>query len=123
MTDTEMKDLVSALSGESSETIVSAFISMAGRAILNKAYPFATDTELTELSVPVRYQDLQVEIAVYLLNKRGAEGETSHNENGINRSYENGSVPRSMLKQVVPFCGVPGVPLIPAEEEDDGGGE
>ena len=26
------------------------------------------------------------------------EGETAHNENGINRSYENASVPESMLK-------------------------
>lgn len=119
MTDNEMIELVTALSGESSSTLVSAFISMAGDAIKNRAFPFASDTELSTLSVPVRYQNLQVEIAVYLLDKRGAEGETVHNENGINRSYENGSIPGSMLKQVVPFCGVPTVPFTSADDSDD----
>lgn len=107
MTDNEMKTLVSAMSGESNADTVSAFLAMAKQAILNRAYPFLQDSELPS-DVPSRYQNLQCEIAVYLLNKRGAEGETTHNENGINRSYENGGIPDSMLKQVVPFCGVPG---------------
>lgn len=108
MTPEQMIALVSAMSGESNTDTVSAFLTMAGQAILNKAFPFLSDAELQETAVPVRYQNLQCEIAVYLLNKRGAEGETYHNENGINRSYENGGIPNSMLKQVVPFCGVPG---------------
>ncbi len=107
MTDNEMITLVKAMSGESDTDTVSAFLAMAKQAILNRAFPFVQDSELPS-AVPGRYQNLQCEIAVYLLNKRGAEGETSHNENGINRSYENGGVPDSMLKQVVPFCGVPG---------------
>lgn len=106
MTDNEMKTLVSAMSGESNADTVSAFLTMAGQAILNRAYPFVTDR--TSLTVPERYQNLQCEIATFLLLKRGAEGETVHNENGINRSYENGRIPYSMLKEVVPFCGVPG---------------
>ena len=108
MTDAEMVLLVGSITGEASEAVVSAFLNMAGQAILNRAYPFYTDEELQEMAVPVRYQNLQVEIAVYLLNKRGAEGQTVHNENGINRSYENGGIPNSMLKQVIPFCKVPG---------------
>ena len=107
MTSNEMIALVESMSGETSDSVVSAFISMAGDAIINRAYPFATETERESLSVPARYQNLQCEIAVYMLNKRGAEGQTMHNENGINRSYENGGIPGSMLKQVVPFCGVP----------------
>ena len=108
MTANEMIALVESMSGETSDDVASAYISMAGDAIINKAYPFATDDERETLSVPTRYQNAQVEIAVYLLNKRGAEGQTMHNENGINRSYENGGIPDSMLKQVVPFCRVPG---------------
>lgn len=107
MTTAEMIALASAMSGESSEAIVSAYLTMSGKAIINRAFPFATDDELQKLTVPIKYQNLQVEIAVFMLNKRGAEGETAHNENGINRSYENGSIPESMLKQVVPFCRVP----------------
>ena len=107
MTDAEKITLVEAMTGETSDTVVSAYLTMAGQAILNRAYPFLSDDELSGKSVPARYENLQCEIATYLLNKRGAEGETTHNENGINRSYENGGIPSSMLKQVVPFCGVP----------------
>lgn len=104
MTDEQMIAIVESTTGESSETIVSAFLAMSGDAIINRAFPFATDDERETLTVPTRYQNLQCEIATFLLNKRGAEGQTAHNENGINRSYENGSIPESMLKQVVPFC-------------------
>ena len=45
---------------------------------------------------------------MYLINKRGAEGETTHNENGINRAYESASVPESLLGRVTPFAGVIG---------------
>ena len=108
MTNADMIAIVESMSGETVEAVVSAYLAMAGDAILNRAYPFATEQERGSLTVPIRYQNLQCEIAAYLLNKRGAEGETMHNENGINRGYENGSIPDSMLKQVVPFCSVPG---------------
>jgi hypothetical protein len=62
------------------------------------------DDTITE--VPHRYGVLQCEIATYLLNKRGAEGETSHSENGISRGYESADVPESLIGVVVPFCGV-----------------
>ena len=67
-----------------------------------RAYPF--DPSIME--VPEQYSYLQVEIATYLLNKRGGEGELSHSENGISRSYENGDVPESMMRQIVPMAGV-----------------
>ena len=108
MTDAQMIELVKNMSGESADAVVSAYLSMAKMAILNRAFPFVSDEELSGMSVPVRYQNLQCEIAVYLLNKRGAEGQTAHNENGISRSYENGGIPYSMLKQVTPFAAVPG---------------
>jgi hypothetical protein len=108
MTDGTMITLVKNMSGETSDDVVSAYLDMSADAIINRAFPFATESERESLTVPVRYQMLQCEIAVYLLNKRGAEGQTSHNENGINRGYENGGIPDSMLKQVVPFCRVPG---------------
>ena len=108
MTNETMITLVKSMSGETSDAVVSAYLDMSGDAIINRAFPFATGSERESLTVPVRYQMLQCEIAVYLLNKRGAEGQTSHNENGINRGYENGGIPDSMLKQVVPFCRVPG---------------
>jgi hypothetical protein len=56
--------------------------------------------------VPLKYHRLQCQIASYLLNKQGAEGETRHSENGIDRTYETADVPPSMLTSVIPFVGV-----------------
>lgn len=102
MLDAEKIKLVKAMSGETDVDTVSAYLSLAGDKICRRAYPF--DPSVTE--VPEQYSLLQVEIAVYLLNKRGAEGEAAHSENGISRTYENGDVPTSMLRQIVPMCGV-----------------
>ena len=85
-----------------SDSVLKSYLTIAGQKILDRAYPY--DDTVTE--VPRRYGYLQCEIAAYLLNKRGAEGETSHTENGISRTYENADVPESMLSGVIPHCGV-----------------
>ena len=102
MLETEKIEMVKSMTGETSDGVVSAYLKIAGNKICRKAYPF--DHTVTE--VPEQYHFLQVEIAVYLLNKRGAEGESGHSENGISRTYENGDVPNSMMRQIVPMCGV-----------------
>lgn len=102
MLDIEKKEMVKAMTEETNDSTVSAYLGIAGNKICRKAYPF--DPTVTE--VPEQYHFLQVEIAVYLLNKRGAEGEAAHSENGISRTYESGDVPPSMLRQIVPMCGV-----------------
>lgn len=88
--------------GEWSDEVLTSYLNIAARKILNRAYPY--DDTVTE--VPRRYGYLQCDIAAYLLNKRGAEGETSHSENGISRSYESADVPESMMKEVIPHVGV-----------------
>ena len=103
MTQTEKLVLLKAMVGESdTEEVLLAYLNIAGRKILNRAYPFGTD----ETEVPARYDFLHCEIAAYLLNKRGAEGQTSHSENGISRSYESADVPESMLGAITPMVGV-----------------
>ena len=103
MTQTEKLQLLKALVGESdTEEVLLAYLNIAGRKILNRAYPYGTE----ETEVPTRYDFLQCEIAAYMLNKRGAEGQTSHSENGISRSYESADVPESMLGAVTPMVGV-----------------
>ena len=108
MTDIEKLTLCRVMVGQPatadgwSDDVLNAYLNIAGRKIINRAYPY--DDTITE--VPNRYGCLQCEIATYLLNKRGAEGEVSHNENGINRTYENADVPDSMLSDVIVHCGV-----------------
>ena len=103
MTQAEKLKLLKAMVGESdSEEVLLAYLNIAGSKILNRAYPYGTE----ETEVPSRYDFLQCEIATYLLNKRGAEGQTGHNENGISRSYESADVPESMLGAITPMLGV-----------------
>lgn len=103
MKQTEKLTLLKAMVGSSdTDDVLLAYLDIAGGKIINRAYPFGVE----EAVVPARYDFLQCEIAAYLLNKRGAEGQTAHSENGISRSYESADVPESMLGAVTPFCGV-----------------
>ncbi len=50
------------------------------------------------------YEDLIVRLCIASISKWGAEGESAHSENGVNRSYEKGSeYPESMLSEVIPL--------------------
>lgn len=98
---TKLRLMVGANASE--DDLLLMYLTDAERAILNHLYPMDEDVAHT---LPTRYESRQVEIAAYLYNKRGAEGETSHNENGISRSYENGSIPDSMLSDIIPYGNV-----------------
>ncbi len=104
MTTEEKIEALRVVIGDSTddESVLRTYLKFAAKKILAKAYPY--DKSVTE--VPVEYECLQIEIAAYLMNKRGAEGQSSHTENGVKRVYENGDVPNSMLRSVVPYCGV-----------------
>ena len=102
MTDAEKITLVSTMSGEDNMDVVSAYVQLAGQKILQQAFPF----DHTVDRVPPQYEHVQIDAAVYLLNKRGAEGELIHNENGVYRTYEDADLPASMLRGIVPMCGV-----------------
>ena len=85
----------------SEDQLLLTFLSLAEEKILERLYPY--DGEKKEL--PQRYNGKQLEIAVYLYNKQGAEGQTVHSENGISRTYESADVPESMLRGIAPFVG------------------
>lgn len=95
---------VKLMTEEKDETVIKSYLDIAAEIILNRVYPFRVLDEEPSPEVPMKYQMKQVEITCFLMNKRGAEGETSHNENGINRSYENAYVPDSMLKDILPVA-------------------
>lgn len=70
--------------------------------VLNRRYPFGVPEEAT---VPAAYEHIQLQIAVELYSKMGAEGQTGHSENGISRTYEAADVSPSLLRRIVPLCG------------------
>jgi hypothetical protein len=108
MTEVEKLSLLRAMVGTPntdenwSDDVLISYLNIAGRKIINRAYPY--DDTIGE--VPRRYGYLQCEIANYLLNKRGAEGQIAHSENGVSRSYESADVPEAMLSEVIPHVGV-----------------
>ena len=108
MTEVEKLSLLRVMVGQPadsegwSDAVLISYLKIAGEKIINRAYPY--DETVTE--VPRRYGVLQCEIAQYLLNKRGAEGQTAHSENGINRTYESADVPESLMREVIPHVEV-----------------
>lgn len=98
--------LDSMVGGSEEEATLSTYLDLAGDAIISRAYPYAKDEE--ELTVPRKYHGLQVEIAAFLMNKRGAEGQIQHGENGITRNWGSADIPDDMLSRIVPHVGVIG---------------
>lgn len=70
--------------------------------ILSRRFPFGEQPN----EIEDKYKDLQIRIAVEMFNKRGAEGETAHSENGVSRSYASANVSEDLLKEITPKAGV-----------------
>lgn len=69
--------------------------------ILSRRFPFGNYPD----EIEDRYLDLQYRIAVDIYNKMGAEGEKTHNENGISRTFEGAWVSPQLLQEIVPYAG------------------
>ena len=74
------------ITDDSQDDLLNVYLAFAKEKMLNRIYPYVSD--VSSLEIPARYTNLQVEIALYMYNKRGGEGEVAHNENGISRTYE-----------------------------------
>ena len=100
----EKLEMLKTITGETDENVLTVYLNIAGDVILRRLYPYGTNNT----QVPSPYEVRQIEIASYLLNKRGAEGEISHMENGMSRTYGDSYVPPSYLRGIVPIAEVPG---------------
>lgn len=85
-----------------STDLLTALLDQAAGIVLNRRYPFGPPEGAI---VPAAYEHIQLQIAVELFSKMGAEGQTAHNENGVNRSYEAADISPSLLKRIVPVAG------------------
>ncbi|MBE7039142.1 MAG: phage gp6-like head-tail connector protein [Ruminococcaceae bacterium] len=101
MTDSEKRTelATSILPDTDTDEVLNAMLADAGALILNRMYPFGYKEGVT---VPPRYERIQIQLAVELYTHRGAEGQTSHSENGISRSWPEES---ALLKKIIPNCG------------------
>lgn len=101
MIDEEKLTMLKSMTEETDNDVLSTYLTLAKGVVLSRAYPYTEEDK-----VPAKYDTVQVEIAAYMLNKRGAEGETAHSENGVSRSYEDGDIPPTLLRRILPMAGV-----------------
>lgn len=83
---------------EASDAEIAELIDSTTSIINSRRYPFGE----MPAEIEARYLDLQLRIAVELFNKRGAEGQTAHSENGVSRSYSAAWVSPELLEEIVP---------------------
>lgn len=104
MTDMEKAERLATLISPdtASPDLLTLLLGQAEGIVLNKRYPFGVPENAT---VPVAYEHIQIQIAMELFAKMGAEGQTEHSENGINRKYEAADVSPSLLRRIVPLVG------------------
>ena len=81
---------------------IDEYLKVAEGIVLNRRYPFGYD-EGTQ--VEFRYQHIQAQIALELIGREGAPGETQHNEGGISRTYSGGDISPALLKKITPKAG------------------
>lgn len=105
MTTEQQIAMVKALSDETDDNVISAFLSMAESVLYNYIDPFHT----LEMQVAVEpYPDVVVSAAAYMLNKRGWDYQVTYTENGVRREYESGDLPASILNRITPIAKVMG---------------
>lgn len=91
------------ISPDTAETELAVYLlEQAGGIVLNRRYPFGVPEDA---EVPKQYEHIQLQVAVELYSKMGAEGQTAHKENGIDRTFEAADVSPSLLKRIVPLVG------------------
>ncbi len=85
------------------DTLMESALERAKLIILELRFPFGySDGQDLE----PQYMGLQVEMAIELISKMGAEGETAHSQSGVSRTYENAGISDSLKRRVVPVAKV-----------------
>ena len=100
-TSEKRNKLMTMLDGDVSVEIADTYLELAEKAVLNLAFPFGNGTE----TMPEKYEEVQIEIAAYLISKRGAEGEVTHTEGGVTRTYESADLPLALRTRITPKAG------------------
>lgn len=99
---TQLERLKIRIPEEINDVVLEDILESAKAVILSRRFPFGEQP--TEIEP--KYNDLQIRIAVEMYNKQGVEGQTSHSENGVSRSYASANVSEDLLKEITPKVGV-----------------
>lgn len=107
MTTAEKIEIVKNLIGDdanATDALVSVYLKDAEMAILRRLYRVYADLP-DGATLPAIYDFLSCKIAARYWLRRGGEGEISHNENGVNRTYYT-TDDDELLKEVMPYARV-----------------
>lgn len=85
------------------DALLEAALERARLGILELRFPFGFEANQ---ELEAQYMGLQLEVAIEIISKIGAEGETAHSENGVSRTYENAGISNSLKRRVVPMAKV-----------------
>ena len=99
---TQLERLKIRITENASDMELEDLLESAKAVILSRRFPFGDVPD----EIENRYKDLQIRIAVELFSKLGAEGELSHSENGVSRSYASAGVSEDLLREITPKGGV-----------------
>lgn len=58
----------------------------------------------SSILIEERYKNLAYKLCIASMVKEGAEGETAHSENGINRGYDSSGYPKDLMSQIIPLA-------------------
>ena len=101
MSNDEKIEQMQIMLGEDYEPrLLGVYLRKAKQFILNKRFPYGL---IDNMEVEPQYEQLQIELAIVLFNERGAEGQKSHNENGVQRTWR---TKEEILLDVVPYASV-----------------
>lgn len=109
MGDGEKLSMLRAMAGASAEdeAALTQYLALARGTILALRNPLSADPDGEEWEP--RYDALQVEMACELWSRRGAEGEVSHSQGGVSRTWASANVSPQLARRVIPRGKVPSV--------------
>lgn len=108
MNATEKLEMVRALIGfETSDTSedsrIGVYLSAAAKEIISWRYSYANNTPV---EVPEEYEMTQIMAVVAGYSQSGAEGQATHSENGISRTFNYPDMLHYIRRNVIPMVGV-----------------
>ena len=107
MTDAEKLAQVKSLmniTDTGSDAQLAVFLSFAQSEILSWLYSGKTPNDVTE--VPARYEPTQVMACVAGFSQSGADGQLTHSENGISRTFKHEDMVAYIRSHVAAYVGV-----------------
>lgn len=108
MTDNEKIAMVTTLVDNdptATSAIITVYLQVACNKMLERLFPYDSSKQASD--IPGRYDVTQCELAARLFLRKGSEGENSHEENGVNRTYSSVD-DEDLLSRLTPFAKVGG---------------